>query len=383
MKLLTTEVAKGLCIFTDILDPITNAAYVQQGTIKSSQEEKTESQILLIKDRNQRPIYILKTLSCQADDADSIAQSKKEFELAARLGAGHRNIAKGIAMKELPDPEGGTHTIEALMEYGGDNLLTLMIARKLTGKDMLTIAVQTASAMTYAHSQGIFHSDIKPENIAYMNQTAKILDFGVSIDLGGKTRLSAFTRTFEGNFLGGTYCYCPPEMLRKDQIAMIMKKVQELAVGKDDSRKDIEKEILDKFGGFSREKIDVYLWGMTFYQLLSHKSTATLCDEWEKFRQSKEMYSSFKAGVDALKIESDVDPISAGLFIILLGSCLSYSAEDRPTFQNIHDISLAGIIKLANIPISTLQATTPAKSGSTATADVEDAKKSPAHRIYL
>ena len=371
-KQLRKEVARGVFFYTDILDAINDAVFIMQRTTTSDEENKIDSQVCLVKDRDQKALYVLKTISCPAADTDTIAKARNEYELAALLGRGHPNIAKGIAMRELRDPTGQTHTVEVLQEYGGDDLLTLMTARKLTGQDILLIAVQTASAMQYAHSQHVFHADLKTTNIVYMNQIAKIIDFGESIHCQGAPSLRRYISTFTGKIKGWTPCYYPPEKLRKDQVAALMRKMQELAVGREDLTR--EREIAEKLAGFSREKIDVYLWGMTFYQLLSRKTMAILEAEWETFRESHEMYNQFKAIVKALRIEGDVDPVCGGQFITLLSSCLSYAAEDRPTFQQIHDISLAGIITLAHIPMPTQQMPSPARSEGKVAADVEDTK---------
>lgn len=348
-KLCTKDMAKGMFIYTDILADKINAVYVIQEDRKKNEDAGTESQVLFIKNKDQETVYVLKTLSCPMQDVNTIAEAHKEFDLAAKLGAVHPNIARGIKLRELTGIAEQPQTIEALMEYGGENLLNLLMGRKLSGKDILVIAVQTASAMQYAHSQGVFHSDLKPQNIVYMDGVAKIIDFGVSLDLGGMTRHGAFTAWISENVFGSTLCYCPPEMYHKEKVAVVMHKLEELGIGKADPR--LEKEIMETFGRFSREKIDVYMWGMTFYQLLAKKTIKMLCDEWESCRQSHEMYNKFKQEVQALKVEGPIDPLCAKQFILLLGTCLSFAAEDRPSFQVISDVWLAPVAAAMHVPI--------------------------------
>ena len=45
---------------------------------------------------------------------------------------------------------------------------------------VLRISQEVASALDYAHSQGVFHRDIKPENILFNEGLAVVSDFGIA-----------------------------------------------------------------------------------------------------------------------------------------------------------------------------------------------------------
>ncbi len=104
------------------------------------------------------------------------------------------------------------------MEYvEGSTLRDLLAARRLSIREALDYGVQVVRAMVAAHSAGIIHRDIKPQNIMIGGappapRRVKVLDFGIaklarSLHPGDKA-LSA--PTFEGAIMG-TAAYMSPE----------------------------------------------------------------------------------------------------------------------------------------------------------------------------
>jgi len=157
------------------------------------------------------------------------------------------------------------------------------------------------------------------------------VDFGVSLDAG--MFMTKFTQTLSGKFMGITLAYAPPEIIQK---GLFEKFKAEFA------HSELKEEIKEKSLEYSREKIDVYLWGMTFYQLVSKKSLEDLCNEWDKYRVSIAKYNEFKRIVDNLKIDVDIE--KGKRFIELISLCLCYSPVDRPTFNRINSYWMKDII---------------------------------------
>jgi serine/threonine-protein kinase len=71
----------------------------------------------------------------------------------------------------------------------------------------LDLTRQVASALGYAHSQGIIHRDVKPENILLEGERAVVADFGIAraLDLAGGERLT------QTGLALGTPSYMSPE----------------------------------------------------------------------------------------------------------------------------------------------------------------------------
>lgn len=118
-----------------------------------------------------------------------------------------------------------------VMEYlNGKTLGDILSEKVLSQDELLSIAPMLCDALGYAHSQGVIHRDVKPDNIfALENGNVKITDFGIAklIKVKGVTQTGMIT---------GTPQYIAPEVVR-------------------DRPYD--------------HRVDIFALGVTFYELLS------------------------------------------------------------------------------------------------------------------
>jgi eukaryotic-like serine/threonine-protein kinase len=80
--------------------------------------------------------------------------------------------------------------------------------KQLSIEDALHIASEVASALDYAHRQGVIHRDIKPENILLHDGRALVADFGIAL---AASRTEGGSRLTETGMSLGTPHYMSPE----------------------------------------------------------------------------------------------------------------------------------------------------------------------------
>ena len=78
-------------------------------------------------------------------------------------------------------------------------------------RDVLTLGIQIANALDYAHSKGIFHRDVKPANIIRLadGKTVKLVDFGIAHVAAG----DSMDATTAGTIMGTPH-YMSPKQAR-------------------------------------------------------------------------------------------------------------------------------------------------------------------------
>ncbi len=178
------------------------------------------------------PLVALKVLHANlASDPKVQERFRREAEVAARLA--HPNIVPVYASGE---DQGQLYLVMELLRHGS---LRGLLQRRATNSWPLALGLdlvrQAAEALAYAHSQGIVHRDIKPDNLLLHRTDAttapnqlltgllgiapntaesyvlKVADFGVA-RVADRTQITSTGRQ------PGTPAYMAPEQFRSKQV---------------------------------------------------------------------------------------------------------------------------------------------------------------------
>jgi serine/threonine protein kinase len=170
-----------------------------------------------------RPV-VVKLLTVDAcQDVEAKARFLQEARLAGNIQ--HENI---VSVFDFGEHEGRPFIV---MEYLKGEDLRDAIRGGHAGSmiDRMKIALQIADALEYVNGRGIVHRDIKPENVHIdANGRVKLMDFGIA-----KTADLSLTKT--GMTMGTPYYMAPEQVAGKPATPLV----------------------------------DIYAFGMLFYELLS------------------------------------------------------------------------------------------------------------------
>jgi tetratricopeptide (TPR) repeat protein/tRNA A-37 threonylcarbamoyl transferase component Bud32 len=110
-----------------------------------------------------------------ASDKDTIERFSNEIRLARRIG--HRNVCK---MFDIGEAE-GAHFITMEYVHGEDLKSMIEMSGSLSLGMLLSVGKQVCDGLAEAHSLGVVHRDLKPQNIMIdKHGNAKIMDFGIA-----------------------------------------------------------------------------------------------------------------------------------------------------------------------------------------------------------
>jgi eukaryotic-like serine/threonine-protein kinase len=135
-----------------------------------------------------------------------------------------RILAEARAASSLHHP--GITTIYEVGEDGdsiflvmelveGRTLRSLLSDGPLEPKRIVELGTQLAEALEAAHSRGVFHGDIKPENIVVQpDGRPKLLDFGVARHCIEESATQTISEAEVAPAIQGTIAYMAPEQLR-------------------------------------------------------------------------------------------------------------------------------------------------------------------------
>ena len=140
-----------------------------------------------------------------ADDPMTLLRFQREASAASKLS--HPNV---VDVYDVGESEGRHYIV---MEYVPGKTLKQVIRERgpLMNEEGVDIMKQLVSAIAEAHSRGIIHRDIKPQNVIVKSDgSIKMLDFGIA------TAKGSLQLTQANNVMGSVH-YLAPELARGQQ----------------------------------------------------------------------------------------------------------------------------------------------------------------------
>ena len=162
------------------------------------------SRVFLVADSSLGRKIVVKVLLPDAAHSVSVDRFRREILFAARLQ--HPHIVPLLAAGET---DGLPYF--SMPYIDGESLRgRLASGDELPIPDVVQLLREIASALAYAHRQGMIHRDIKPENILLTGNHAMVTDFGVAKAIDMATNAGMAHLTSIGMVLG-TPAYMAPE----------------------------------------------------------------------------------------------------------------------------------------------------------------------------
>ena len=191
--------------------------------------------------------------------SEALRNALSDYDVEREIGRGamgvvylgrHRSLDRSVAIKELPrnfaaDPgvrdrfmtearvlAGLDHPhivpvydfvdrdgqlLLVMQTLPGGTLWEAFVERGLTMPSACAVALATCAGLSHAHSKGVLHRDVKPENLMFDDTGAlKVTDFGIAKVVSGAVAMA----TVDGSVLG-TPAYMAPEQASGEAVSAL------------------------------------------------------------------------------------------------------------------------------------------------------------------
>jgi serine/threonine-protein kinase len=151
----------------------------------------------------------LKTIRPDADlDAQQVIEMRQRFYREAQT-AGKLTHPNVVTVYDVGEDLGMSYIVMEFVE--GQTLTQWMKAQRFSVAQIKHVMVHAGAGLDYAHENGVFHRDVKPDNIMLTKAgTVKVMDFGIA-----RVMDSSLTKT--GSVMG-TPAYMSPEQVNGKKV---------------------------------------------------------------------------------------------------------------------------------------------------------------------
>ncbi len=147
-------------------------------TILGTLGSGAHSSILHVRRADDDREYALKMVSIDSkDDAKYLEQAKHEFRVGQMLD--HPNLVKVYAFETEGGWFSGAKKAKLLIEYVRGKTMDVLPLQRMA--KLARIFERIADGLTHMHKQGVYHADMKPNNLILERGTrVKVLDYGLA-----------------------------------------------------------------------------------------------------------------------------------------------------------------------------------------------------------
>jgi serine/threonine protein kinase len=212
------------------------------------------------------------------DDQKYLEQAEHEFRVAQKLD--HPNLIKVYALETVRDWFFRVNKVHLLIEYV--NGKTLDTIPRLPIPKLVQVFEKVASGLVHMHRRGVYHADLKPNNIL-LSRTGdvKVIDYGL-----------AWIRGESKDRVQGTPEYMAPEQVKHRLV---------------------------------NERSDIYNLGATMYRMVTMRLPPSVLAV-----ESDGVPLTAKTWKKLLKPTREVAPDVPKPLGDLIDRCLAFNAHDRP-----------------------------------------------------